>query len=61
MIVDDVQIDVKAGDGGNGAVAFEKAIGAKGPTGNSGGNGGSVILKGVKDLTALYPFKIKKC
>jgi len=60
MIVDDVQIDVKAGDGGDGAVAFEKLIGAKGPTGTSGGNGGSVILKGVKDLTALYPFKIKK-
>lgn len=60
MIVDDVQIKVKAGNGGNGAVAFEKLIGAKGPTGTSGGHGGSVILKGVKDLTALYPFKIKK-
>jgi len=60
MIVDDVQIKIKAGNGGNGAVAFEKLIGAKGPTGTSGGHGGSVILKGVKDLTALYPFKIKK-
>ncbi|KKU43647.1 MAG: hypothetical protein UX61_C0014G0015, partial [Parcubacteria group bacterium GW2011_GWA2_46_7] len=42
MIVDDVQIRVKAGDGGDGAVAFNKNLMTLGPVGGNGGNGGSI-------------------
>ena len=44
MFIDKVRISVKAGAGGNGAVAFhrEKYVAAGGPDGGDGGNGGSV-------------------
>lgn len=60
MIVDDIKITVKAGDGGNGMVAFSKIKGMKGPRGGNGGIGGGVFLEGVADLGALRQFRFKK-
>jgi len=60
MIVDDIKITVKAGDGGRGIVAFSKIKGMKGPMGGNGGMGGSVFLEGVADIGALRQFRFKK-
>lgn len=60
MLIDDVTITAKAGNGGNGVVRFSKTLMTKGPTGGDGGRGGNVILKAVSDLGALRPFRTKK-
>ena len=60
MLIDDVKIKVTAGHGGKGAVAFNKNMMSLGPTGASGGNGGSVYIEGVSDLNALGQFRFKK-
>lgn len=60
MLIDDVTIKVKAGHGGRGAVAFQKIKNAHGPTGASGGNGGSVYVQGVSDLGVLNQYRFKK-
>ena len=60
MIIDDVKIKVKAGDGGRGAVAFNKTKMSRGPTGGDGGKGGDVYFEGVSDLSALNQFRHKK-
>lgn len=60
MLIDDITIKVKAGDGGRGAVAFNKNKMSLGPAGGSGGNGGSVYFEGVSDLNALNQFRYKK-
>ncbi len=60
MLIDDVKIQVKAGDGGNGAVAFNKNMMELGPTGARGGNGGSIFGIGVSELDALNPFRYIK-
>jgi GTP-binding protein len=60
--VDEVRIKVKAGDGGNGAVAFrrEKYVDKGGPSGGDGGNGGSVVLKATEQLTTLLDFRYQQ-
>lgn len=60
MLIDDVTIEIKAGDGGRGAVAFQKNLGSRGPTGTAGGRGGSVYIEGVSDLSRLNQFRFKK-
>ena len=60
MLIDDVKIKIKAGRGGDGAVAFNKTKMSLGPTGADGGNGGSAYLEGVSDLGALIQFRYKK-
>jgi len=60
MLIDDVTIKVAAGDGGKGAVAFNKNAMSLGPAGGSGGNGGSVYGEGVSDLGILNQFRFKK-
>lgn len=60
MIIDDVIITVAGGKGGNGVVRFNKTKMSLGPTGASGGHGGSVFMRGVSDLTALRQFRFKK-
>lgn len=60
MLIDDITIKIKAGDGGRGAVAFNKNKMSLGPVGGDGGNGGSVYFEGVSDLSALAQFRYKK-
>ena len=46
MFVDKAHIKIKAGDGGDGAVAFhrEKYVAAGGPDGGDGGKGGDIVF-----------------
>lgn len=62
MFVDVAKISVKAGDGGNGSMAFrrEKYEPMGGPWGGDGGRGGSVILIAEERLRTLMDFKYKK-
>mgnify|MGYP001617928556 FL=1 len=60
MLIDDVTIRIKAGDGGRGAVSFNKNLMSLGPAGGDGGNGGSIYFEGVSDLSALSQFRYKK-
>ena len=60
MLIDNVTIKVKAGDGGRGAVAFNKNKMMLGPVGGNGGKGGDVYFEGVSDLSALAQFRNKK-
>lgn len=60
MLIDDVKIKVRAGWGGNGAVAFNSTKMSLGPTGANGGNGGNVYFEGVSDLGALIQFRYRK-
>ncbi len=55
MFIDKIEIKVKAGSGGNGAVSFrrEKFEPQGGPNGGDGGDGGDVILKVDKGLNTL--------
>jgi GTP-binding protein len=55
MFVDEAEIYVKAGDGGNGAVRFRREAGTPrgGPNGGDGGDGGSIILRARPGLDTL--------
>ena len=57
--LDQVKIMIKAGDGGNGCVAFrkEKFIEFGGPYGGDGGDGGSIIVKAVNGLNTLVDYR----
>ncbi len=62
MFIDEVNISVKAGDGGNGLVAFrrEKFIPRGGPAGGDGGHGGNIIIVADMQLTTLIDFRYKR-
>lgn len=57
--VDEAEIQVEAGDGGNGCVSFrrERFIPKGGPDGGDGGDGGSVLLEGDPGLNTLIDFR----
>ncbi len=59
MFVDQAIIKVRAGAGGNGAVAFRREKGEPkgGPHGGDGGTGGSVVLKAEAGMSTLYDFR----
>lgn len=60
--IDEINIKIKAGDGGNGISSFrrEKYISRGGPDGGNGGNGGSVYFKATSTLNNLFVFKRKR-
>lgn len=62
MVIDNVKITVKSGDGGNGAISFrrEKYVANGGPDGGDGGRGGSVFFKVDSNTSTLLDFKYKK-
>ena len=62
MFVDIAKIKIKAGNGGNGAVAFhrEKYIASGGPDGGDGGKGGDVVFQVDDHLATLADFRYKR-
>ena len=60
--LDQVKINVKAGNGGDGSPSFrrEKFIEFGGPDGGDGGKGGSVILKAERNLNTLIDFRYQQ-
>ena len=61
-IVDKARITVKAGNGGNGAVAFhrEKYVAAGGPDGGDGGKGGDIVFVVDDNMSTLMDFRYKR-
>lgn len=59
MFIDEVIIQVKAGDGGNGCLAFrrEKYVPRGGPSGGDGGRGGDVTLVASNNYNTLLHFR----
>lgn len=62
MFVDIAKIKIKAGDGGDGAVAFhrEKYVAAGGPDGGDGGKGGDIVFVVDDNLATLADFRYKR-
>ena len=59
LFVDEVEIEVHSGTGGNGVVRFrrEKFIASGGPNGGDGGRGGDVVLVADTNIATLLDFK----
>ncbi|MCW3061013.1 MAG: Obg family GTPase CgtA [Capsulimonas sp.] len=62
MFVDEVTINVKAGDGGDGSVGFrkEKYVPRGGPNGGDGGDGGDVYMEADSNLSTLLDFRFQR-
>ena len=62
MFIDVANIIIKAGDGGDGAVAFhrEKYVASGGPDGGDGGRGGDVVFVVDDNLSSLLDFRYKR-
>ena len=61
-MLDRVEIEVKAGRGGSGAISFrrEKFVPFGGPDGGDGGNGGNIVIRADPAVTSLRKFKQKR-
>ncbi len=59
MFIDEARIRVKAGDGGNGCMAFrrEKFVPRGGPSGGDGGHGGDVLMRASLSHNTLIHFR----
>jgi GTP-binding protein len=59
LFIDEVTISVKAGDGGNGCLAFrrEKFVPRGGPSGGDGGRGGDVVMVASQHYNTLLHFR----
>jgi GTP-binding protein len=59
MFIDEARIRVKAGDGGNGAMAFrrEKFVPRGGPSGGDGGHGGDILMRSSLSHNTLVHFR----
>jgi GTP-binding protein len=62
MFIDYVEIDIQAGNGGHGCVAFhtEKFVPKGGPVGGDGGRGGDIVVVADSHLTTLLDYRYKK-
>ena len=62
MFIDVARIYVKAGNGGNGKIAFhrEKYVEKGGPSGGNGGKGGDIVFVADSGLNTLIDYKYKK-
>jgi GTP-binding protein len=62
MFVDEAKIYVKAGDGGNGCMAFrrEKYVPRGGPSGGDGGNGGSIYVEANPNDNTLLRYRYNR-
>ena len=62
LFVDVVEVEVKAGNGGNGCVSFhrEKFVQAGGPDGGDGGRGGDVVFVATQRMHTLMDFRFKR-
>ena len=62
MFIDEVTLNIKAGDGGHGIVAWrhEKGVDHAGPGGGDGGNGGDVFVVGTRDIAGLGKYNFEK-
>jgi GTPase len=62
MFVDKVEVMVRAGNGGNGAVSFrhEKYVDKGGPDGGNGGRGGDVVFVADPNMNTLLDFRYKQ-
>src|SRR5450432_351689 len=59
MFIDEAKIRVKAGDGGNGCMAFrrEKFVARGGPSGGDGGKGGDIVMESSQRHNTLVHFR----
>ena len=62
MLIDKALVEIIAGNGGDGAIAFrrEACVDKGGPSGGDGGRGGSVIFVGDNNVNTLIDFKYKR-
>lgn len=62
MFIDEITLNIGAGNGGNGIVSWrhEKGKDHAGPGGGNGGNGGNVYLRGVTDVSKLSAYRFVK-
>ena len=61
-MIDEVIIQIKSGDGGDGAISgrHEKFVPRGGPDGGDGGRGGNIIIRGNSNENTLLQFRYKR-